>query len=598
MARLDLLRTLIRLGPRSLIDVGWYRLLLKAGLHPVQRLRPAAQADGPFFRPSEAHARGLPVTAYWRDGHWAFGYPLDGGGDGAPPDWHADILSGIRHPDAARRWDRISAFSSDVGDIKTIWEASRFDWMLSFAQAAANGDDGALRRLEDWLRSWREANPAFIGPNWMCAQEASIRLVHMLLAGWILGQLDERSSPSLLAFVRDHLLRIAPTTAYARGQNNNHATSEAMALFAGGSWLERQGDAAGRAYARKGRRLLEERVAHLVFEDGGFAQYSTVYHRLMLDALSVAELFRRRFGARPFSRRFHERAAAAARWLRAMIVGSEGDVPNWGANDGAMLLPIGSAAYRDFRPSAALAMTLFEGSTPFVEAPSVSSLLVWLDVTPGPAPEPLPADHVFEDSGLLIQRRGETFAMLRLPGYRFRPGQCDGLHLELWYRGAPMLCDAGSYSYADPEGVYFSSTAAHNVVQFDGGEQMPRLSRFLLGSWLKRRTWTIRDAGMSGNLTDYQGHRHHRSVCWLVDGSIEVKDRLDTGGSPVRILWHVKGENLAITMEQESIPIEMQPRGGKDSIFYLQQQTHSVVTAMLPGTGVVRTLLIPMGRSG
>ena len=40
--------------------------------------------------------------------------------------------------------------------------------------------------------------------------------------------------------------------AYALGQQNNHGTSEAAALFIGGSWLEQLGDPRGARWSRIG----------------------------------------------------------------------------------------------------------------------------------------------------------------------------------------------------------------------------------------------------------------------------------------------------------------------------------------------------------
>src|SRR3546814_7985904 len=80
---------------------------------------------------------------------------------------------------------------------------------------------------------------------------------------------------------------------YAVAQANNHATSEAAALFIGGSWLAANGSRAGESLVRRGRQHLEKQVARLVEEDGSFSQYSLNYHRVLLDTLSIVEIWRR-----------------------------------------------------------------------------------------------------------------------------------------------------------------------------------------------------------------------------------------------------------------------------------------------------------------
>ena len=151
-----------------------------------------------------------------------------------------------------------------------------------------------LDGLNTWSQSWCQANPVNGGCNWLCGQETSIRLIHALQA-WQLanppGQLPV-ASPQRAAFVASHLQRIAATERYAQAQDNNHWTSEAAALFIGGSWLAASDSdyvLSGLPVAR-GRRSLELSVARLVMADGSFAQHSLTYHRTIpLLRLSLAK---------------------------------------------------------------------------------------------------------------------------------------------------------------------------------------------------------------------------------------------------------------------------------------------------------------------
>lgn len=89
--------------------------------------------------------------------------------------------------------------------------------------------------------------------------------------------------------------------------------------------------------------------------------------------------------------------------------------------------------------------------------------------------------------GYVIMTGAESWAMLRLPVFRFRPGHNDVFHFDLWHRGVNICRDDGSYSYHPEDAAvvdYFGSVKAHNTVGFDAGEQMPRLGRFLLGQWI------------------------------------------------------------------------------------------------------------------
>lgn len=262
MSRMTQLQTFARLGLGSIARVATYRLGLKSGRHPVQRLT-ASVAMPPFFRPCENAGAVAEPNGVWDDSLWWFSWyraPLTEG----PPDWFINPFSEESQPDATRDWWRIPDFGA--GDIKGLWELSRFDWVVAWATKAAEGDAAALERLNQWLADWAGRNPPYRGPNWKCGQESSIRVMHLVTAAWILGQ-DRAPESGLVDLLRTHLQRIAPTMSYAIGQQNNHGTSEAAALFIGGSFLAGH-DPRAEAWARKGRRWLEERAATLIEPDG------------------------------------------------------------------------------------------------------------------------------------------------------------------------------------------------------------------------------------------------------------------------------------------------------------------------------------------
>lgn len=487
----------------------------------------------------------------WRDGPWAFGRDL-GRPSTTPPNWHANILNGAEMPEWDRRWDQLPQFGESIGEIKTIWEASRFDWVLAFAQMAVAGDESRLDQLNTWLLDWSLQNPPYRGPNWMCAQEASIRVIKLAVAARIFD-IRMPLTRRLAALLATHLRRIAPTTSYAIGQDNNHATSEAAALFIGGLWLASSGnDVAlvreGRRYANSGRKLLERSVLRLIFQDGGFAQYSVVYHRLMLDCLSLCELFRIGFDQPPFHNDVVGRLASASQWLDSQILGTDGDVPNIGSNDGAWFLPIGRGAYRDFRPSVSLASALFTYTSRYQGIPSADDLCAWLRVsTAALAKGAQPERKAFPESGVFHCSAGLTQAVLLVPRPFFRPHQCDPLHLDIWHDGQPVFCDSGTYSYAlksPPGDPWLGSIAAHNCLAIGESEPMPRLGRFLLGSWIKAILGSHGPHHITATC-EWAGSRHVRRVT-LKPGKVEVFDDLRGTAEIATLRWKTPDSDLTV----------------------------------------------------
>jgi hypothetical protein len=603
---LDRVRTVLALGPGNVARVGTYRLLLKAGLHPAQHLRAGPSPRGPFFAAAAA-VRSLPAPSAWKGEARYFGWfevPLAG----APPDWHRNPFDGRRAEHSDADWWRIPDFDPRTGDVKAIWEASRLDWAVNLAQHAAAGQSGSLERLNGWLADWCEKNPPYRGHNWKCAQEASIRVMHLAVAALVLGQAS-RPLPALVELLVRHLRRIEPTLSYARGQQNNHATSEAAALFVGGGLLAAAGVPGGEGWSEKGRRLLEELVPRLVLRDGSFSQYSLNYHRVMLDTLGICEVFRRQFGLLPFSDRLLGRAAAAARWLRLLVDPATGDAPNYGANDGANLLALTDAEYRDFRPATALGTALFEGCLAWPGNGFWQAHLAWLGVPPGAEPSPPQASTVFPDGGQAVLRSGRAMVLLVFPRYRFRPSHCDALHLDLWVDGQALLLDGGTFSYADPQGQQddLGGARGHNTVQFDDRQQMPRLGRFLLGSWLRdARVTPISSAGdavkIGAAITDAAKASHARTVT-LGPRRLMVQD--EVGGFRSRAVvrwrlgagkWTIEGNRLTdgalnLTVAANVPIVRLELVDGWESSHYLRRSHVKVLEVAVASPGTVVTTL-------
>ena len=607
-------RTALALGLPNIARAAGYRLGVKLGLNPVRRLK-AATPVGPFFRPFQAQAALVApsISAWGTTGTLFSRWPL-ALGDG-PPKWLTNPLTGQRVSAPERGWWEIPDFEPAVGDIKLIWELSRLDWVLAFAQQAHHGESESLARLNAWLADWCAHNPPYKGPNWKCGQEASIRVMHLAMAALILGQV-RNAAPGLLDLVRLHLQRIAPTVQYAMAQDNNHGTSEAAALFMGGSWLAASGLAEGERWTRTGRQWLENRATRLIGPQGSFSQYSLNYHRVMLDTFCMAEVWRRHLGLLAFTDRLQSRAVAATEWLRHMVNPENGDGPNVGANDGARLLQLTDTSYRDHRPTVQLAMALFSGKRAYAQPGPYDQPLQWLGIGLPQEVAPPVGSYVADDGGFAMLRRGNAMAMLRYPRFRFRPSQPDALHLDLWLGADNLLRDAGTYSYnTEPQWLdYFGGAASHNTVQFDRRDQMPRLSRFLLGDWLKtERLQPLQEDGQSSHFAagyrDGQGARHHRSVS-LQNDALQVFDEVQGFACQAVLRWRLmpgdwqllqSPDGLRLTLNEErqfslnvsaDVPItRCELVEGWESRHYLEKTPVPVLEVEIQQAGTLTTQL-------
>jgi len=515
MSLLIFFQTIIKLGISNVLRVGFYRLSIKYKFNPVFKIT-SDLLDEPLYNTPKDPNPGLPIVESWENkeiNNSFFSLKIQQ----QPPDWHYNQFTDKVSKDADKLWSQIKDFDPELGDIKALWDVSRLDWIIPLSQQASKGNADALFFLNNWLQDWQKKNTPYLGVNWKCGQEASIRVIHLVMGAYLL---DQHKTPrkALIQLIITHLKRIEPTISYAIGQNNNHGTSEAAALYIGGGFLVKNGYHNGYKWHKKGENFLAERVSKLIGKNGTFSQYSLNYHRLMLDTLCCCEFFRDKLNLKLLPDVFYQKAILATNWLFSIIDSISGDGPNIGANDGAKIIPLTNLGYRDFRPTVQLAMVLFKSKRAYVHG-EYDDQFRWLKLALPEKQEDAPASLIADDGGFAILRRSEVFVSLRYPRFKFRPSQNDLLHLDLWIKGKNILRDGGSYSYNADAGLvnYFGSVSAHNTIQFDNHEPMQKISRFLYGNWSKT-DWISKLTDIDGCLsygagyTDTFGANHKRKV--------------------------------------------------------------------------------------
>lgn len=542
MEQLDTLRTIFRLGVKNVATVLIYRSQLRFGLLKRKFKSSEISFSDRFFQPVDFNQRtddfdlsriGLSQLVNEADsileGNFTY-YSHHQKNLSFPPNWFLNPFNQKAIAKKDVHWTEINAFD-DVGDIKNTWELSRFDWLYTLGRAYVYTQQVKyLEGLNTLLLDWHQKNPINKGPNWFCGQEASIRVFAIMNVAFFLDQIASPTQ-AFLESMEAHMQRIYLNINYALAQDNNHATSETTALYILGNWLTKQAISRSRKaqanrIAKKAKRLLELTVDKLFDADGTFSQYSVNYHRVALDTICFAELWRQKLELQLFSEQFYVKAKQATRWMLLFTDSQTGLGVNIGSNDGALLLRSHSCNYRDFRPSCQLASILFLDQIYFSLDGLWNEPLLFFkaSTTLKKVSTPIPKEGVIDRNYILFQSN-HSWASLRLPRFKFRPKQMDVFHFDLSYKGHNVLCDAGSFSY-NPKGIEisraFNGTQAHNTIYF-GNEQMPKVSRFLAGHWLKIDSLSQQVELTNGLKTqkasfkDYLGNEHLRSVSWHND---------------------------------------------------------------------------------
>ena len=84
--------------------------------------------------------------------------------------------------DIGNKWYEIADFDIERGDIKVIWEASRFTHFYLFARAyMLTKDMKYYNGFSQQLQHWLDKNPYGYGANYKCGQECSLRMINALM---------------------------------------------------------------------------------------------------------------------------------------------------------------------------------------------------------------------------------------------------------------------------------------------------------------------------------------------------------------------------------------------------------------------------------
>lgn len=469
---------------------------------------------------------------------------------GFPPRWHTHPLSQESLP-AERHWSEIEEYR--YGDIKLVWEPSRFSSVYTLVRAYwRTGDPRFAEMFWQLVEDWRANNPPQLGPNWRCGQETSFRLM-----AWVFGLYGFLDAPATTAqrvvdlaqMVAVSAERVEANISYALSQRNNHGISEGLGLWTAGLLFPELRGAAG--WREHGRKVLEEQGSELIYDDGSFAQHSMNYHRVMLHdylwALRLGDLQKQ-----PLSDTLRARVGKATALLYEMQDEVTGRVPCYGHNDGALILPLNNCDYQDYRPVIQALHVLTTGQRCFEPGPWDEDLL-WLfgpHVLEAPLLAQPRTDLQAAQGGYYTLRSPSGFAFMRSASFQDRPAHADMLHVDLWWKGQNVALDPGSYSYnaSDPWNNTLSRTAYHNTVSVDEHDQMERAGKFLWLPWLKSKTVPTQYSSR-GELAYWEGThngyeqldipvRHQRGVLRIGGGWWLILDRLwSEGAHDYRLHW-------------------------------------------------------------
>lgn len=443
--------------------------------------------------------------------------------------------------DITKHWSEICDFNPLNGDIKYVWEKSRFTHLLTLMRYDYHfNDDNAVFVFTE-IESWIDANPINQGPNWKCSQEISLRLFNWI---YVLTFYKNSSAFSQALWFKIQnviywsLHHVYHHINFSRiAVRNNHAITETLLLAISDLLFPFIPET--KKWSKFGRKWLEQEVNYQIYDDGTFLQFSMNYNRVLVQLLSfgisITEL-----NKKPFTNTFYTKAYKTLNFLYQCLQKENGYLPNYGANDGALFFPLTENDYRDYRPQLNTLHHILTGKNLFQDI-AIQEDCRWVKKVSIPRYDFKILKHEygtlsFEYGGYFMCRTKNSFTFIRCGNHKDRPSHADNLHIDIWVNGKNILKDSGTYKYNTEKEIlnYFTGTKSHNTVTVNDESQMLKGSRFIWYYWTNSLVakWTQDD--------DY----------YIFNGKIRVFRHLNNKGTHNRIVkisksqtvWYVKDE--------------------------------------------------------
>jgi len=540
---------------------------------------------------------------------------------GTDYDWMTNPLSGYRYNPSVH-WSRTNEFDSKNGDIKFVWEKSRFSYLWTIIRYdALSGSDSSpfvFSEIQDWI----DKNPLNYGPNYRCSQEISLRVMNWISALYFYTDskiLTEEFFATIMHSMYGQILHVEKNIAFSRiAVRNNHAVTESLMLYTAGvlfPWFPES-----KRWRKKGKQFLEEEGRYQIYADGTYLQHSFNYQRVVAQlytwALSLAAINDDRF-----SDTLIARLVIMKEFMADFCDKKTGSMPNHGANDGALFFPLNRLDYSDYRGSInALARVV--GAKDEYPGDEFSEDGRWLGTSKvciAQSPLPFKAEER-EAEMLQINKNASSYPIggyyllrndasveifIRCASYRNRPFHADNLHCDIKIGTSRLIRDSGTWIYNGPEKEvsWFSGSSAHNTVTIEQYNQMRRGSRFIWYDWSDAISASITedadDVVFCGTIEAFAhvkaGVKHSRTIRLSRSGfRVVVEDRVTGWDGVIVQHWHPT-ENfsrmgiLISCCDGKDSPVVQEEKKGWNSPLY-GYKTESPHWQFSTGSGYLKTI--------
>ena len=383
-------------------------------------------------------------------------------------------------------WTSIPDFDPEKGDIKYVWEKSRFSYLYTIIRYDKYFKEDQSSYVFQQITDWIDKNPLNCGPNYVCSQETSLRVLNWIFALYYYRfseNLTEEKFQKIINSIYWQLMHVESNIHFSRiAVRNNHAITETMMLLLSGVLFPFF--STSHRWFSKGKKYFEEEVLYQVYKDGSYIQYSMNYQRVAIQLFTWVNILVEKNNVE-LKKEVRDRMKKCLDFLYQLQEDKIGELPNYGANDGALFFPLNACTYRDYRPQLNALFYYYNKKGLYDFGDYYEDLFWYYGVSQVDKDKIERKSSEFKETGYYTLREKNKYAFIRCGNHKDRPSQADNLHIDLWVNGVNLLRDAGSYKYnSSPEDIkYFMGTSSHNTVQLDEFDQMEKGGRFIWYNW-------------------------------------------------------------------------------------------------------------------
>lgn len=477
-------------------------------------------------------------------------------------DWLTNPVSNVKY-DIKQHWSSINEMSEESGDIKFIWEKARFTFLSDIIRYDYHFKTDCADLVFSEINSFIDKNPVNQGPNYICSQEISLRILNWTFALYYYKDseaLTDKLFHKIMNSIYWQIHHVYHNINFSRiAVRNNHALTETLLLYLSGLLFPFLPNV--KRWSLKGKKWFEQEIAYQIYEDGTYLQFSNNYHRVVIQLLTVGIQLARLNGEK-FRSDVYEKSKKSLEFLYNSMEISSGMLPNYGSNDGALFFKLNDQDFRDYRPQLQALSYAIDDNNVIELNGFYGEDIYWLRLVGRKACQAKIKQNYgissYPVGGFYIFRDNKTMTYIRCGSHKDRPAHADNLHLDIWYEGVNVLRDNGSYLYNSQQELlkYFMGTRSHNTIMLDNYDQMLKGPRFIWFDWSMALETNLRESEMQfefeGSISAFRHLgkkiRHRRKIIkikdyprWIIEDEI-----IGTNHYDMNQMWHFDPESFKL----------------------------------------------------